>query len=446
MKFFVKIYKLYLIVVAAFVVINVFSIFDAKFNAELLRYIIIYGLALILTQLPISRNCFTKYIISFYYVFLGIIQPIDIMNRVEAYTDSIRTSPALVLNQTLRLHYLDNLIISFVTIIAVVYFFYHSNKSFQFMLPSNIYTFRIHVNPIVLGIIYGVIKYIIQSKYKILVAGSSPIIPHSGIIVYSIRILNILLFGLSLDAIISSKMDVRKQFKTIFFLFIIYALPQTLLGTRSEIITWLTMTVFVIVNNYKFKDIKILFKYILPVAVLLGAALIVASYVRFSERIDIFAFLTGRFTGMVDGINIVKYLDDGGHWFPIKNFFYEMIGVEGGIRIASFYTHTIMGYPSHLLHSWAMPGFCAGLLYMGMFGNIFISIFVGYIFLKAENMIKSSKGIFDNCAGAYLYVASFFAFMEGSVDTLANNILVVIVVKLIIILSGLKFSIKKEKI
>ena len=169
-------------------------------------------------------------------------------------------------------------------------------------------------------------------------------------------------------------------------------------------------------KNYIADFIKI----ICTVVIFIALAIYISMYWRTGEFSSLFAFLSIRITGIVDGVVIANYVMSGGTFLSINHLLLSSLGIDGVESLASIYTHKIIGYPSNVIHSYAQPFVTASYLYGGIVSLVIFSFIQILILLVCERkiMVWSKRNDYIYATFYVNVFANIFfsAILEGGID------------------------------
>ena len=418
MTFLKRYMKWYYIIFFIYILIN----FEYPTRKELLIYILVLLTSYICMKLPYIEDSILAYFLTFFFGFLGIMQPITSLKRIELFSDTMRITDSMLLDESRRIWYLKYTVIMYVVFMISICII----KKIQAAIlikdkPRKYYILKI--NPYILAIIYNIIRYLFQKKYTLLAPGKAATIPGEAIWVYLIRISSIIILGLCWDSVLRSEQNIKKAMIKGIIITIICSLPQALMGSRSEMSLMVVQFLILIIIKYRtfLKNyIADFIKIIGTVVIFIALAIYISMYWRTGEFSSLFAFLSIRITGIVDGVVIANYVMSGGTFLSINHLLLSSLGIDGVESLASIYTHNIIGYPSNVIHSYAQPFVTASYLYGGIVSLVIFSFIQILILLVCERKIMVWSKRNDYIYATFyvnVFVNIFFsAILEGSID------------------------------
>ncbi|HBW35503.1 hypothetical protein [Desulfosporosinus sp. BICA1-9] len=413
-------------------------IFYRSINIEYKSDVLISFFAISISAIIIfyssARFLLVSYLYTAYFLVLGVFQYLQSSVRPEGFL-GFNIPITLITNIELRYIYFKYLllfyIISISTITLRIHIYKINNKLNQkkidrsnLIKKTKIYITKI--NPYILLIGYFVIEYFVRNYFQILVPGKSPKIAHSGIIVYLVLSMSIYIKFIVVLFFYKKYGKSNKYYINLLFIVILSALPSVLLGARS---TFILNAVHLILFNlflddnqqfYKKKSNKI----IIVIFILIGLASInLGNTLRMHNDLDMLAFLTRRFTGITDAIAAINYYKSGGELLGLKNYVFNILNM-GDIRVTTFYTKSILFFPTEGITANALPLFSAALLYYGLVGIGLFSIVFAWTLSSIEirlSEISTNHSNYRIIKDKYIYsylILNIFIIMiiEGNID------------------------------
>lgn len=436
MKVVSLLFKLYLALIGIYILANI-----SIAGPSAIIYFAELFLILFFVYRTRCKESVSAYAVSLIYSIISIVQPIHSSVNPSLYLDyTIRIEENALMNGSLRMEYLLFSTLSYMIFMAVMWFAmanYSKRPNVHFKKPNSISSNSRTslLLPILIAILYSGLRYLFQSRFSILASGKSAAIPNEALFVYLIRISALFVWSYCFSKVFASSCKNAKKLLCIVALVIIIAVPQVLMGSRSEIVLLLLQFFVVLVMFYESSNNKFLTLTILLVGVLGVVSVALANYLRTHTWMNFLDFAAIRMTGIVDGIVIVKYFNTGGTPLSIARFFQHFFGIADD-SLASFYTHTIIGYPSDIVHAYAIPNFASTMMYGGAVSLVILTTIESLFCALLENGIRSflcKEKTVNNFSKVccLVYVLVYFLFqvmMEGNIDKIIHFILVGFVV------------------
>lgn len=402
-------------------------------------FILILGL-IVLILTPIKKMI-TTLIYTIYFYFLGIFQLLlsqIVPEKFVGYNMSI----SVIKDSNLRMYYIKYLILFYLISIIIIWINYATiniRKKYSFKRIS-IKKKYILINPYIILIVVSLIEYVFRSRFNILVPGKAPLLPNSGIFVYSIQAILLYVKYLACEYFYNKYENNSKFIANVIMTCLITGLPGIALGSRStfifDIVHFIIFIIFIFIKNKgKIKGIG-KYKYLILIFGLLTINL--GNKIRFETQVNYLDFFIQRFTGLSDAIASISYYIFNEQTIGFRNYLSNILG-EGSINVTTYHTIYVMGFPDTGIHSNALPMFTAGLLYEGVYGLVIFSIIFSWILSSQEIIIRkfligsmNSKKIMKIFIIIYFYTRIFFScIMEGRVEDIRGYILMYIILLIV---------------
>ncbi len=427
-----KKYSRVLIFLLAIYIISNFSII-ARYPIEYTLYWIVLLSGFIAIEL-LGNKCIAIYIFCIAAYVMGIFQPIDSVLHSSIYSDTMRITLDTLLNTEVRIQYLVYLNISYIIMYLTLGFILNQNRtrignhqSYKVLWNSCLHI-CVHVSPIVVALFFSAFRFLFQMRFSILMPGGIAKIPYVAIWVYLIRILSLYMWTVGYNYYLTKVHNFKDfLFKTMLFM-LACCFPEILIGSRSSFIVYMAQGVvsFIIYNkNFIGKMMSKIMIAGVILTIFAGISIVLSNFMRTGSMSSVLNFLRIRVVGITDGIVVINYLNHKGETLSFIEYFLSLMGFNDVQALASFYTHDVVGYPSELVHSYALPGFISGTLYLGKTGIIFSSILIalicGFCERKSQMYVRQVKGKETDAkpiiiyAYIYIYVV-FLLLFEGNID------------------------------
>lgn len=434
MKFINKFFKLYILFLLFYALINFYEC-----KTELVFYFIEILIILIFTSIKRLQQSIIPYFLSLYYGMIGIIQPIDTLKHPLYFID-FRINQSLLLNFEIRKYYFLFLGISYSLLMIsmlIVYSFFSkkvisigNNDNCTMINRKRTNALRIFF----IAFTFSFGRYVFQNQFSILSSGNAASIEHAGFFVFAIRILFLIVWSFCVSAFVDSKDGLILKTVKVSLLALICGVPQALMGSRSEIF-FLLIQGFVLIVLLNQNDLKKhLFKLIFAIGIVLVVSVVsilVSNKLRNGNTMGIIDFLSMRVTGVTDGLVVISYLRNGGDYLGLDNLLKSIFGSGNGLSIASFYTYDVVGYYRNVIHAYALPNFAACSLCGGVWSLIIISIIEGAFLGICESIIRRLSQKNSTRHTRYLvclvYVLVMFimtSLFEGNIDRFTQFLMI----------------------
>lgn len=456
-----KRYSKVLIFLFAIYIISNFSII-ARYPIEYALYWIVLLSGFVAIEL-LGNKCISIYIFCIAAYIMGIFQPIDSVLHSAIYSDTIRITLDTLLNTEVRIQYLVYLNISYIIMYLTLGFILNQNRirisyyqSCKVLWNSCLHI-HLHVSPIVVAFIFSAFRFLFQLRYSILMPGNVAKIPYVAIWVYLIRALSLYIWTVGYSYYLT-KVHNFKSFlikSTLFMLGCCF--PEILIGSRSSFIVYMAQGVVSFIVYNKNYIGKLMSKIMIAggiLTIIAGISIVLSNFVRTGSISSVLNFLRIRVVGITDGLVVINHLNLKGKTLSVIEYFLSLIGFDGVQALASFYTHGVIGYPSELVHSYALPGFISGTLYLGKIGIIFSSVLIalicGFCERKSQMYVHKADKKEMNAQPiiiyAYIYVYTVFLLLfEGNIDKIIAFIIPAICSYIMIGIMKIEFGKKLGK-
>lgn len=409
----------------------------------------------------LGTKCISIYIFCFAAYIMGIFQPIDSILHSDIYSDTMRITLNILLDEETRIQYMFFLSGSYIFMYLIIGCILSKKQirigSYQKWknINKSFLHVRLYASPIITAFIFSVFRYAFQRHFSILIPGCVATIPFVAVWVYLIRILSLYVWTIGFNYYLSKVHDFKSFLVKSLLFMLACCIPEILIGNRSSLIIYMAQGIIAFLI-YSKKYIEKIGKEIMLAGMILalfaGLSIVLSNFMRTGDMSSLFRFLRIRVVGIVDGLVVIHHLDSEGITLRFAEYFLSLFGYDNAQALASFYTHDVIGYPSELLHNYALPGFISGTLYLGTIGVLFssaiISFICGFCEKKCQISLHRRKKKDANIIIIYTYVYNnviFSLLFEGNIDKMLFFMIPAICVFTIINFIKVEFGIKSGK-
>ena len=461
--FMIKDKKIFLGVIV-WIIFTAFVLRNSRYLSEIELACHVFSGILILTFFYVYKksNSITVLISTIVFLFLAVVQPLWSILCVEEVNLSGHLLREDLISPQYRVAHIIYISLFFMVFIYAVAYIVKAKRrnTFANILAKSgrLKSFFIHIDPIVIAVIYSVLGSLFLYNTNLLNPISPSRVEHSGIFVYVFKLITVLCWGICFTGInVRSKKSARIISNLL--IAILFSLPQMIMGSRSVLFFFVGQLVILEIliiksrNDGKLsiakKDIAILTPLLIIGFVVLILSISIGNFYRGDlTHIVPRQFLFNRITGIVDGIITSKYTYANSYnRLPISNLFLLWLFPGKGTNMSLFYSVNLRGQKVSDPNAWARPAYASGLLYAGVFGVIFLALVAAVVLSVLELLIKESllqDNVFAAAAFGYSYVYIFFTFiLEGDADIMFTFLWISVAV--IILDAFISIRIKKKE-